>query len=120
MIKRDGNAEPVARAQPRANADRRAIVEDVAVRECDGFRPLRCAAGELDIDGVARVGGDIVKDRQMDRRYIGKTKHNPGSRLGQLATRSDARRVGSEGVRPSDSRWTQDIKNNNKKTSSDR
>src|SRR3546814_2135277 len=32
MIKRDGNAEPVARAQPRANADRRAIVEDVAVR----------------------------------------------------------------------------------------
>src|SRR3546814_12655088 len=96
MIKRDGNAEPVARAQPRANADRRAIVEDVAVRERDAFRPPRRAAGELDIDGVERVGGDIVQDRQMARRYIVKQQPSLG--------RTEERRVGKERVSTCSSR----------------
>src|SRR3546814_18012969 len=68
------------------SADRRAIVEDVAVRERDACRPPRRAAGELDIDGVARVGGDIVQDRQMARRYIVKPQPSLGSRFVQHDT----------------------------------
>src|SRR3546814_13730109 len=103
MIKRDGNAEPVARAQTRANADRRAIVEDVAVRERDAFRPPRRAAGELDIDGLARVGGAIVQDRQIARRYIVKPPPSLGTRFVPHATTfqpgAPDRMCGVEGTR---------------------
>src|SRR3546814_14383819 len=56
------------------------------LRERDAFRPPRRAAGELDIDGVARVGGDIVQDRQMARRYIVKPQPSLGSRFVQHDT----------------------------------
>src|SRR3546814_13953737 len=61
MIKRDGNADPVARAQPRANADLRAIGEAVAVRAHSDLRTPRRAASALDLHIVARGGADTLQ-----------------------------------------------------------
>ena len=55
MIKRDGNAKPIAMGQAHALADPVTVVEDVVVREHRAFGEARRAGGVLDVDDVVEI-----------------------------------------------------------------